>query len=86
MVFSKTLADFGETDLKVGAARHSLDAARADYLSVEQSVILSLITAHLNVIAAREEASIRKSNIAAYLHNETQLRYALPMGAPRLLI
>lgn len=64
MVFSKTLADFGETDLKVDAARHSLDATRADYSSVEQSVILSLITAHLDVIAAREEASVRKSNIA----------------------
>ena len=62
--FSKTFADFGKTDLKVDAAWHFLDAVRAHYSSLEQSVILSPITTHLNVIATREEASILKSNIA----------------------
>ncbi|MBT7220146.1 MAG: TolC family protein, partial [Alphaproteobacteria bacterium] len=84
LVFSKTLADFGETDLKVDAARHSVDAARADYSSVEQSVILSLITAHLDVIAAREEASIRKSNIArlSAQRDAAQIRLANGSATP----
>ena len=84
LVFSKTLADFGETDLKVDAARHSVDAARADYSSVEQSVILSLIIAHLDVIAAREEASIRKSNIVrlSAQRDAAQIRLANGSATP----
>ncbi|MEJ6673659.1 MAG: TolC family protein [Alphaproteobacteria bacterium] len=84
LVFSKTLADFGETDLKVDAARHSVDAARADYSSVEQSVIFSLITAHLDVIAAREEVSIRKSNIArlSAQRDAAQIRLANGSATP----
>ena len=81
LVFSKTLVDFGETDLKVDAARYSVDAARATYISIEQNVIMALITAHLDVITAREEASIRKSNIARLIAQRDAAEIRLANGS-----
>ncbi len=63
LVFSKTLADFGETDLRVLVARQTVAGEKARYRSVEQNVIMSVISAHLDVITARQKAEIRASNV-----------------------
>ncbi len=63
LVFSKTLADFGETDLRVLVAQQTVASERARYRSVEQNVIMSVISAHLDVITARQKAEIRASNV-----------------------
>ena len=44
------------------SARYGLDSARASYQSSEQQVILTILTAHLNVITAQKAYVIRSNN------------------------
>ena len=84
LVFSKTLADFGETDLRVLVAQQTVAGERARYHSVEQNVIMSVISAHLDVITARQKTEIRVSNLARlYAQKEAaQVRFGNGSATP----
>jgi outer membrane protein len=62
ITLKKQIYDFGEADSRMESARYGLDSARASYQSSEQQVILTILTAHLNVITAQKAYDIRSNN------------------------
>ena len=62
ITLKKQIYDFGEADSRMESARYGLDSARASYQSLEQQVILTILTAHLNFITAQKAYDIRTAN------------------------
>ncbi len=62
ITLSKQLYDFGETTSKKEAAFLALQIAEAEYYVAEQSTVMAIITAYLNVIQSKEEVALHQSN------------------------
>jgi len=57
------LYDFGRTHLRIQAAKETVLATRETLRSIEQQVLLSAVTAYMNVRRNRELVSVRKNNL-----------------------
>ena len=68
---SKRLYDSGEGEARTASAEFSLVAQRARYRAQEQSVILSVAEAYLNLVTAREALALQEENVAR-LEAQTQ--------------
>ena len=60
---SKRLYDSGEGQARTASAEYALAAQRARYRAQEQSVILSIAEAYLNLVTAREALALQEENV-----------------------
>ena len=60
---AKNLYDGGETSANMKLAEIQLDQATANYLVIEQNVILASIEAYLNVLKSRLDVDLTESNL-----------------------
>ena len=60
---SKNLYDGGQTSANMKLAEIQLNQATANYLAIEQSVILASIEAYLNVLKSRRDVALNESNL-----------------------
>lgn len=74
------LHDFGASGAGVSAARELVLATRASLLSVEQTVLLRAVQAHLNVRRAQEVLAVRRSNVTLLEQQLTAVRQRLEVG------
>lgn len=68
---SKRIYDSGEGAARTASADYALAAQRARYHAQEQSIILSVAEAYLNLVTAREALALQKENVAR-LEAQTQ--------------
>ena len=61
---SKRLYDSGEGDARLQAARYNVESRRASYRAQEQGVILSIVTAYLNLLTATDAKLLQEDNVA----------------------
>ena len=60
---SKRLYDSGEGEARTASAEFSLAAQRARYRAQEQTVLLSVAEAYLNLVTAREALALQEENV-----------------------
>ena len=63
LTVSKQIFDSGEGAARMRAAELQLDSVRARYASVEQAVLLNIVTAYLDLITSRETVAISRANL-----------------------
>ena len=78
---AKTLYDGGETSANMKLAEIQLDQATANYLAIEQNVILASIEAYLNVLKSRLDVDLSESNLKRLQAHVNASRIRVDAGA-----
>ena len=78
---AKTLYDGGETSANMKLAEIQLDQATANYLAIEQNVILASIEAYLNVLKSRLDVDLSESNLKRLQAHVNAARIRVDAGA-----
>ncbi len=78
---AKNLYDGGQTLANMKHAEIQLDQVTADYLAIEQNVILTSIEAYLNVLKSRREVALSNSNLKRLQAHVNAARIRVEAGA-----